>query len=437
MPLKEGTYAVSDTFGSRGGAHVGVDYAANLGTPIYAVADGFIVEGADRAPGSVGGFGNWVWQDSQTEFGKDFIYGHMRHADIYVRGGDRVKAGQLIARVGSEGGSSGPHLHLEVWTTPGRLGGRAVDPQAWLREAIQPATTIVTPAQSPKGGSMLKDPTTRAQISPHRHSGGRNVTWIAIHTQQGRSSAAGLTSYLCNPASEVSYNAVTDDRETVLVVPWDQNPWSASNANNRADHICLAGSFAEWSRGKWLEKDSSDGVNEDLMLTRTAALVAWRCQQRGIPIEYVGGGSIPPNRPGICGHRDFGQWGGGHTDPGPHFPWDELIYRAKQFAGGLDMQLTDKLVNFEGKNVDLATIFFWLDKRAYQNEVMMMAILDQLVGPGAGRIIRDQSGEAFKMWPQNGGRTPNDLLAAVAAIENVPGAHDVKEKESATKDVKK
>lgn len=429
MPLKRGDYSVSDVYGSRGGAHLGTDFAAPLGTPIYAVSDGFVVEGAERAPGSVSGFGNWVWIDSQTEFGKDVIYGHMRHKDIYVRAGQRVKAGQLIARVGNEGGSTGPHLHLEIWTTPGRLGGDAINPQTWLKGAREPATTITTPSTpQPVGGAKLDNPITRTQISGSKHGGGRDVTWIAIHTQQGRSSAAGLTNYLCNPANEVSYNAVVDDKESVLVVPWDQNPWSASNANNRADHICLAGTYAEWSRGKWLEKDTSDGVNEDMMLTRTAALVAWRCQQRGIPIEYVGGGSIPPNRPGICGHRDFGAWGGGHTDPGDSFPWDELIYRAKQFAGGLDMQLTDKIVNFEGKERDLATIFFWGDKRGYQNEVMLMAVLDQLLGEGAGKKIRDGAGAEFTGWAQNGGRSANDTLAAIAAKVGVPNTSDKKEK---------
>ena len=146
-PLKEGTYSLSSGYGPRWGTfHAGLDFAAPLGTPIYAVADGVIVQGADRAPGSVSGFGNWIWQDSQREHGVDFIYGHMRHHEIYVRAGDRVTAGQLIARVGSEGGSTGPHLHLEVWGPPGRVGGKHQDPAAWLH-----AHTQQTP---PQGGTV-------------------------------------------------------------------------------------------------------------------------------------------------------------------------------------------------------------------------------------------------------------------------------------------
>lgn len=138
-PMAKNSFTISSGFGPRWGTnHNGIDLAAPLGTPIYSTSDGLVIEGKDRAPGSVNGFGNWVWIDSQREVGRDFIYGHMRHADIYVRKGDRVKAGQLIARVGSEGGSTGPHLHFEEWTGPGRLGGRAVDPHPGLKPLPYP-----------------------------------------------------------------------------------------------------------------------------------------------------------------------------------------------------------------------------------------------------------------------------------------------------------
>ena len=137
MGEENGAWRVSSGYGSRWGAfHAGLDFAAPLGTPIYAVADATVVQGKDRAAGSVSGFGNWVWLDAQSTLGKDFIYGHMRWADIYVKRGDRVKAGDLIARVGSEGGSTGPHLHFEVWSSPGRTGGRHEDPAPWLKENI-------------------------------------------------------------------------------------------------------------------------------------------------------------------------------------------------------------------------------------------------------------------------------------------------------------
>ena len=156
MGEKNGTWSVSSGYGSRWGAfHAGLDFAAPLGTPIYAVADATVVQGKDRAAGSVSGFGNWVWLDAQGTLGKDFIYGHMRWADIYVKRGDRVKAGDLIARVGSEGGSTGPHLHLEVWGSPGRTGGKHGDPAPWLDKNINSGEEL-TMAQIDELKALIK-----------------------------------------------------------------------------------------------------------------------------------------------------------------------------------------------------------------------------------------------------------------------------------------
>jgi len=54
-------------------------------------------------------------------------YDHLRRGSIAVAAGDRVRAGQVIAKVGSAGNSSGPHLHFEVW---GRTYYDPVDPWA-------------------------------------------------------------------------------------------------------------------------------------------------------------------------------------------------------------------------------------------------------------------------------------------------------------------
>ena len=151
LPLKRGTFTISSGFGPRWGTmHQGLDFAAPIGTPIYTPFDGRVIQGAERAPGTVGGFGNWVWIEGFSE-PYDFIVGHMRHASILVRAGDTVKAGQKIAEVGSEGQSTGPHAHCELWTRPGRLGGRAIDPAPfWGGNATNPGGTPA-PAPAPSG----------------------------------------------------------------------------------------------------------------------------------------------------------------------------------------------------------------------------------------------------------------------------------------------
>lgn len=136
-PMKPGTYMVSSGYGPRWGSfHAGLDFAAPIGTPIYAAADGVVVEGRERY--NVSGFGSWIWLDCQQSAGRDFIYGHVKHDGIKVQAGDRVRAGQQIGVVGNEGESTGPHLHFEVWGAPGRLGGAHEDPARYLSRATTP-----------------------------------------------------------------------------------------------------------------------------------------------------------------------------------------------------------------------------------------------------------------------------------------------------------
>jgi len=107
-------------FGARwGGSHLGIDIANSIGTPIYAAADGVVIEA-----GPASGFGLWV--RIQHDDGTITVYGHMQ--DYSVREGEWVKAGEQIARIGNRGQSTGPHLHFEVWDE----GTRKINPRTWL-----------------------------------------------------------------------------------------------------------------------------------------------------------------------------------------------------------------------------------------------------------------------------------------------------------------
>ncbi|HET7275163.1 MAG TPA: peptidoglycan DD-metalloendopeptidase family protein [Longimicrobiaceae bacterium] len=87
-------------------AHHGIDYAANMGTPIRAVGDGTVV----RA-GRAGGYGNLI--EIRHIRGYSTRYAHMRGFAKGIRAGTRVKQGEIIGYVGSTGLSTGPHLHYE------------------------------------------------------------------------------------------------------------------------------------------------------------------------------------------------------------------------------------------------------------------------------------------------------------------------------------
>lgn len=106
-------------YGSRwGGFHAGIDLAAPLGTPIYSPFGGRVIKA-----GASSGYGNAVI--ISTDEGDEILFGHMRILEVSV--GDRVNAGDLIAYVGNEGQSTGPHCHVEV-----RVGGSTVNPVGYL-----------------------------------------------------------------------------------------------------------------------------------------------------------------------------------------------------------------------------------------------------------------------------------------------------------------
>lgn len=97
--------------------HDGIDIAKAAGSPIHASDGGVVVE--SRASTGYG----WV---IVIDHGNGFrsLYAHMYPEDVKVEVGQKVGKGQVIALVGSNGWSTGPHLHFEV-----RKNGQLIDPK--------------------------------------------------------------------------------------------------------------------------------------------------------------------------------------------------------------------------------------------------------------------------------------------------------------------
>lgn len=130
-PVDPAAVTLTSGFGDRGGEqHQGIDLAGNVGTPIYASADGVV---SNAGPAS--GFGQWVVLD-HVQGGQlvSTVYGHIESYSVEV--GQQVRAGQQIATVGNRGVSTGPHLHWEVWQ--GGWGTTAVDPLPYYESAPAP-----------------------------------------------------------------------------------------------------------------------------------------------------------------------------------------------------------------------------------------------------------------------------------------------------------
>jgi murein DD-endopeptidase MepM/ murein hydrolase activator NlpD len=106
--------------------HTGIDFAASIGTPIYATADGTVAEVSVR----FSGYGKMVEIDHG--FGYRTRYAHMH--EFAVRSGQNVKRGDLIGYVGNTGLSTAPHLHYEVLINKGQ-----VDPVHYFYNDLSPA----------------------------------------------------------------------------------------------------------------------------------------------------------------------------------------------------------------------------------------------------------------------------------------------------------
>lgn len=116
------TGRISSRYGSissiRSSAHTGLDIQAKMGTPIKVVASGTVTHAA-----KTGSYGYLVKVNHGN--GLETWYAHT--SKMYVTSGQKVKAGEVIALVGSTGNSTGPHLHLEV-----RINGKHINPQQYI-----------------------------------------------------------------------------------------------------------------------------------------------------------------------------------------------------------------------------------------------------------------------------------------------------------------
>jgi len=118
-PVTSGSLPDKRAAASKSG-HPAIDIAAPRDTEIRAAGAGVVTAAAEDPA-----YGRYVLLDHGA--GLQTLYAHA--ARTYVRNGDRVHAGQVIAISGSTGRSTAPHLHFEV-----RQGGQRVDPLSYLRQ---------------------------------------------------------------------------------------------------------------------------------------------------------------------------------------------------------------------------------------------------------------------------------------------------------------
>jgi murein DD-endopeptidase MepM/ murein hydrolase activator NlpD len=95
----------SDPFTGRAALHAGLDFTADIGTPIFAAAGGVVLS-TEWHPQ----YGHLL----EVDHGNGLVTRYAHTSKILVKNGDLIKRGQEVALVGTTGRSTGPHLHFEV-----------------------------------------------------------------------------------------------------------------------------------------------------------------------------------------------------------------------------------------------------------------------------------------------------------------------------------
>jgi murein DD-endopeptidase MepM/ murein hydrolase activator NlpD len=152
--------------------HEGVDFKAAVGTPVQTVADGRVVKAGQET-----GYGNVVKIDHPGGF--ETVYAHLSKLDVHA--GQQVTAGQVIAKSGNTGWSTGAHLHFEF-----HANGRVVDPLKMAQ--------YVPPSQSLPGGERASFIAATALLSTQLAQAAGSASRLASAVPRGASVGAAVPS---------------------------------------------------------------------------------------------------------------------------------------------------------------------------------------------------------------------------------------------------
>ena len=129
----------SDPFNGGRAHHLGIDFSAHTGDPVLSAAGGVV-----SFAGIKSGYGNVVEVDHGN--GYSTLYGH--NSRLVVRVGDIVRAGQQLAKAGSTGRSTGPHVHFEV-----HINGVPVNPRKFIDGSGLGHVSMLSPRKSSRSAS--------------------------------------------------------------------------------------------------------------------------------------------------------------------------------------------------------------------------------------------------------------------------------------------
>ena len=449
-PMKKGTYTITSRFAGRTNPvtgrpenHSGTDFAAPDGTPFYACAGGTV-----QYIGAATGYGQWIVIDHPaSEGGGCTEYGHMWNAFATgLKVGQWVNAGQLIGYVGSNGQSTGPHLHLTVWEYG--HGGRRVDPEAWLAGARWPGDAAPVPPTPPaQQVTFALDISEWQNPISLRAAKADGIAGVIIRTNDGTHRDRVFRSHL------------DDARANGLPVSaywFVRRPNEGTSIAAQAD-VVASQLDGQGDIGVWLDVESPGGMDRATVYAARDALRARGIRVIGIYStagywERLRGGEPPARDFGAIWVANFGDDRKGNFRsiyPGNgHAVWDYPLGdrkpdlwqftqhgRIPSYDGSLDVNA------FRGSPAQLKALFEgttgedWFDMAT---EADLRRIVREEVAAFCGPIGHDAKRIAVQMgldaddagfarvpgWIQGGHRSFYDLLSAVAAKVGVSRTKD-------------
>lgn len=169
------------------------------------------------------------------------------------------------------------------------------------------------------------------------------VRLLVVHDMemlQGPTTAESCARFFQNQSTvtqpKSSAHFCCDENSIVQSVRVGDTAWAAPNANANGVHFELAGKATE-SRIDWLSNSNDAMMN---LASGQVALIYGLMRYLGVPVELrrLSPQDILAGKAGLCGHIDITNAynPGGHTDPGPNFPWDVFLDKVKWWVAQFD-----------------------------------------------------------------------------------------------------
>lgn len=221
------------------------------------------------------------------------------------------------------------------------------------------------------------------------------ILWGVFHTTENDDNTPpqNVARWQQDPGNESSYNVLFGARGTTVRSNDDNYiPWAAGWTGNRYGAHGSAVGRASRTRSQWLQFPEQ--------LESMAQWAADLNSRYGLPLIKLTAEQVRAKQKGFCGHLEISKAFGevNHTDPGPGFPWDIVLNRAKEINTP-NQKRPEKMAS-QDKKLDLT--------------------LDQLVG---------YPWKEYPGWPQLGGRSLVDSLGAIGEKLGVPGMCDTQKEQ--------